>query len=322
MPYMESCFQTLTGIRLKGLSQFTGWIKPGSYYHGVVARKGQLHMCLHLAGTEPPKGPQICPSQTCPVTQKEEETPTTSLHTPEKEGSATQGARSSSPAPMETGGGGDGQSWSEQAEASANEEWRRGRPTKRHRSMSRKWEGRSTNPFSLQDSEERHEAVQQLYQHAGELTLACHNVAAQGMAGHYPGMELGEAKSLNSQVLCMISEYHLTCLSQGSSCISPVLLEAAKDLLPPIEEYLADDSFQGTRDLRVLEKAKTLQVAVWLHHLDMEVAGDGMASLSLDVIWHGRGPLLEFLLAPQTSSLMFEEVAQRVLAENRYKTES
>ena len=68
MPYMESHFQALTGIRLKGLSQFTGWIKPGSYYHGVVAREGQLHMCLHLAGTEPPKGPQIHPSQTRSVT--------------------------------------------------------------------------------------------------------------------------------------------------------------------------------------------------------------------------------------------------------------
>ena len=322
MPYMESHFQTLTGIRLKGLSQFTGWIKPGSYYHGVVARKGQLHMCLHLAGIEPPKGLQIHPSQTCPVTQKEEETPTTSLHMPGKEGSVTQGARSDSPAPMETGGVGDGQSLVEQAEASADEEWRRGRPTKHHWSMSRKWEGQSTNPFLLQDSEGRHEVVQQLYQHAGELTLACHDVAAQGMAHHYPGMESGEAKSLNNQVLCMISEYHLTCLSQGSSCISLVLPEAAKDLLPPKEEYLVDDSFQGTRDLRVLEKAKNLQVAVWLHGLGMAAAGNGMASLSLDVTRHSRGPLLEFLLAPQTSSLMFEEVVQWVLAENWYKTES
>ena len=40
MPYMERHFQALTGIKLEGLSQFTGWIKPGSYYHGVVARKG------------------------------------------------------------------------------------------------------------------------------------------------------------------------------------------------------------------------------------------------------------------------------------------
>ena len=120
----------------------------------------------------------------------------------------------------------------------------------------------------------------------------------------------------------MVSEYHLTCLSQGSSCISPVLPEAAKDLLPPIEEYLADDSFHGTRDLRVKEKAKTLWVSVWLHRLDMAAAEDGTASLSLDVARHGRRPLLEFLLAPKTSSLTFEEVIQQVLAENRYKTGS
>ena len=99
MPYMESHFKALTGIRLKGLSQFTGWIKPGSYYHGVVARKGQLHRCLHLAGTEPPKGLQIRPSQTHPVTQKKEETPTTSLHTPGEEGGVTQGACSDPPLP-------------------------------------------------------------------------------------------------------------------------------------------------------------------------------------------------------------------------------
>ena len=190
------------------------------------------------------------------------------------------------------------------------------------RSASRKWEDRSTNPFPLQDSKGRREAVQQLYRHAGELTPARHDVAAQGMACHYPDMEPGKAKSLNNQVLCMISEYHLTCLSRGSSCSSPVLPEAAKDLLPPVEEYLADDSFQGIRDLRVLEKAKTLWVAVWIHCLDMAAAGDGMASSSLDVARHGRGPLLEFLLAPQTSSLMFEEVIQWVLAENRYRTKS
>ena len=184
MPYMESHFQALTSIRLKGLSQFTGWIKPGSYYHGVVARKGQLHMCLHLAGTELPNGLQIHPSQTHSVTQKEEETPTTSLHMPGKEGSMTQGAHSDSPAPMETGGVGDGQSWVEQAEASDAEEWRRGRPAKHHRSASRKWEGWSTNPFPLQDSKGRREVVQQLYRHAGELTLTRHDVAAQGMARH------------------------------------------------------------------------------------------------------------------------------------------
>ena len=223
MPYMEHHFHTLTGVRLKGLSQFTGWIKPGSYYHGVVAKKGQLHLCLNLAGTTPPKGPQIRPSQSHPVTQKEEETPTTSPPMPGTESSATQGACSDPPMPMETGGVGDGQSWVEQAKASAKEEWRRDRPAKHHWSLSRKWEGWSTNPFPLQDSKGRYEAVEQLYQHAGECPLARHNVAAQGMACHHPDMESDVANSLNNQVLSMISNYHLTCLSQGPSYISPVL---------------------------------------------------------------------------------------------------
>ena len=322
MPYMERQFQALTGVRLKGLSQFTGWIKPGSYYHGVVARKGQLHLCLHLAGTALPRGSQIHPSQTQALMQKKEETPTTSPHMPGEEGGMTQGARSDPPIPMEAGGAGDGRSWAEQAEASTKEEWRRDRPAKHRRSLPKRWEAWSTNPFPLQDSEGRHEAVQQLYQHAGEHTLVCHDVAAQGMASHHPDLESGAAKSLNNQVLCMISEYHLTCLSQGPSYVSLVLPEAAKYLLSSMEEYMAGGDFQGTWDLRVLERAKTLRVAVWLHRLDMSATGDGEAFYSLDAARHGRGPLLEFLLAPQASSLTFEEVVHQVLAENWYKVES
>ena len=89
-----------------------------------------------------------------------------------------------------------------------------------------------------------------------------------------------------------------------------------------MEEYLAGGDFQGTWDLRVLERAKTLRVAVWHHCLDMAATGDGEASYSLEVTWHGRGPLGEFLLAPQASSLTFEEVIDRVLVENLYKIES
>ena len=57
MPYMEKHFHATTGITLKGLSDFMGWIKCGSYYHAVVARKGQLHKCLHLVGVELPRWP-------------------------------------------------------------------------------------------------------------------------------------------------------------------------------------------------------------------------------------------------------------------------
>ena len=119
----------------------------------------------------------------------------------------------------------------------------------------------------------------------------------------------------------MIAEYHLTDLAQGSSSISPVLLEVAKDLLPSIEDYLAGGEFQGTRDVRVVERAKTLRIATWLHHLDMVADGDGAASQSLEVTRHGRGPLLELLLSPMMSNLTFTDVVQSVIAKNQHRVE-
>ena len=216
MPYMECQFLVLTGVKLKGLSQFTGWIKPGSYYHGVVATKDQLHLCLHLVDTALPRGPQICPSETQALTQKKVDTPTTSHPSLGRVGSMTQGACSDPPIPMETGGVGDGQSWVEQVEAATEEGWRRDRPNKQHRSSPRRWEIWSPHPFPLQDIEGRHETIQQFYHHAGECAPA-HHVAAKGMASHHPDLEAGAAKSLNNMVLFMILEYHLTCLSQGPS---------------------------------------------------------------------------------------------------------
>ena len=322
MPNMERQFQVLTSVRLKGLGQFTGWIKSGSYYHGVLARKGQLNMCLHLAGVPPPTRPQICPSETWALTQRRVETPTASPHMPSNRGVATQGARSDAPTPMETGEAGDGHSWADQAKACPEEEWRRNRPAKHPQASSGRQDPHSINPFLLQDSEGRHEAVQQLYHHAGECAPAHHDVAAQGMATHHPDLEAGMTKSLNNMVLCMISEYHLMSLSQGPSYVSPVLPEAAKNLLPPLEEYRAGSDFQGTWDVRVLERAKTLRVAVWLHCPDMATAGDREASYSLDASEYSRGPLLEFLLTPLASNLTFEEVVHQVLGENWDKMES
>ena len=68
-------------------------------------------------------------------------------------------------------------------------------------------------------------------------------MATPGITHLHPEMELHEARSLGNQVLCMIAEYHLTGIAQGSSSISPVLPEAAKDLLPPIEDYVAGGGF-------------------------------------------------------------------------------
>ena len=143
---MERQFHAATCIQLKGLGDFMGWIKRGSYYHGLVARKGQLHKCPLLAGVELPRWLQITPSESCQVSQRREETPGTSPHAPSKKPSVAQGAPSDVPVPMETGGVGDGQSWVEQAEASTDDEFGRDRPMKHCWSESRRRGGRQHFP--------------------------------------------------------------------------------------------------------------------------------------------------------------------------------
>ena len=155
----------------------------------------------------------------------------------------------------------------------------------------------------------------------GEQPVARHDVAARGIMHLHLEMVLHEARCLRNQVLCMIAEYHLTGSAQGLSSLSPVLLEVAATLLPPIKDYAPNIAFEGTRDVRVLDHARTLQVAAWLHQLHMSARGDGMASETLEALGHSQGPLLELFLAPTMSNLTFQEVVDRVLHKNRHNAQ-
>ena len=126
---------------------------------------------------------------------------------------------------------------------------------------------------------------------------------------------------LRNQAACMIAEYHLTSSAQGLSSLSPILPVEAAALLPPIKNYVPGIMFKGTRDVRVMDRARTLRVAVWLHWLDMAITGDGMASETLEASQHHQGPLLESFLTLTTSNLTFREVVDYVLQENWHASE-
>ena len=93
------------------------------------------------------------------------------------------------------------------------------------------------------------------------------------------------------------------------------------DLLPPIKNSIPGVTFKGCRDVRVMDRARTLQVAVWLHQLDMAITGDGMASKTLEASQHCQGPLLESFLTPSMSNLTFREVVDCILQENWHPSE-
>ena len=229
-------------------------------------------------------------------------------------------APSSLPAPMETGGAGDGQSWAEQVEAGEEEPFQRSRPAKCPRSQSRRHEPKSRLPFPLQDSEGRFASISQLYDHAAAQPAAPHNVAGQAIMHLHPDLLPQKATRLGNQVACMIAEYHLTTSARQSS-LRPIILHEVAPLLPPLKKYVLGVSFEGTWDVRVMDHAVALRVAVWLHRLDMAVGGEALASETLEAGQHYLGSLLESFLTPRTSGLTYQEVVDRVLTETRRASE-
>ena len=171
-------------------------------------------------------------------------------------------------------------------------------------------------PFPLQDLEGRHTAVMKLYDHAVEQPPPRDGIAGEAIRHLHSHLLPRDARCLGNQVVCMIAEYHLMSSARVTSTESPILPEAAKPLLPNLKSYVPNISFEGSRDVRVMDCAKALRVAVWLHRLDMSAQGDEMASESLDTSQHHLGHLLESFLVPATHGLSFREVVARCLYEN------
>ena len=210
-----------------------------------------------MGSSEPSLKATTAPTQETPTEEPPvEETP--AEEPPVVEASVAGPSHSDTPAPMETGGAGDGRSWAEQVETSSEAEFRWARPLKCPRSQSRRQETGPVLPFPLQDTEGRLASVARLYEHVGEQRPPRDDVAGQAIRHLHPEILPPDARRLGNQVVCMIAEYHLTSSTRVSATLSPVLPEPAKLLLPAIKTHVSNVSFQGTRDVRVLDRAKAL----------------------------------------------------------------
>ena len=155
-----------------------------------------------------------------------------------------------------------------------------------------------------------------IHRHVKGLEPSQRNIASRAISASYPDFSPATVNGVASQVLCMISEYHLACAARGSTRTSPILPEAVQSYLPLLEKYTSP-SGTGLNDVRVRDhKSRSLHIAVWLHQMDMCLSGEREASESLVLSRHVRGPLLSYLLAPGTGNLRFEEVATQVVEEN------
>ena len=110
----------------------------------------------------------------------------------------------------------------------------------------------------------------------------------------------------------------MACMTRGAPVTSPIVPGELEDHLPPLTDYASPEDRSGATDIRVRDhQARTLQVAIWCHRLDMALSEEPASSGSLVRSRHRLGCLLAYFLGPGTTwELQFEDVVTQVLKEN------
>ena len=169
----------------------------------------------------------------------------------------------------------------------------------------------------------RREAIGQIYNCVDGKDLPPCNIASEALRAYYSGADPQTLKTWACQILCMIAEYHMACVTRGSPVTSPILPRVIEDRLPPLTDYALPKDRSGVTDVRVWDhQARTLRVAVWLLRLDMALSEEPAALGSLVWAQHSLGSLLAYFLGPRTAwGLWFEDVIDQVLRENKRHNE-
>ena len=269
MPYVAKLFREVTGQDLQGLSQFTGWIGQGGYYHWRVAQQGLIHHVPHLQRQPMPRTPDAHPGGR-PLPLRPAQTGTSSTGASGKRPDRTQ------PAP---GGSGQGSTPNQGAQPSTSSQGRKsttssqgrkstapsqdgmsaapcqgnkpastsrsgtpaapggpfGSPPGRGGAGDSTWTDwyqmvmlKASNriskpqgpPYPIGMAEGRREAIGQIYDKVDGKVPPSHNIISEALQAYYTRVYPQTLNTWACQMLCMIAEYHMACVTRGSR--SPV----------------------------------------------------------------------------------------------------
>ena len=78
-------------------------------------------------------------------------------------------------------------------------------------------------PYPIGTAQARWEAISQIYNRMDSKDPPPHNIAFEALQAYYSGVDPQTLKTWACQILCMISEYHMACITRGSPVTSPIL---------------------------------------------------------------------------------------------------
>ena len=358
MPYVAKLFREVTGRDLSGLSHFTGWIGIGGYYHWRVVQQGLVHQVPHLAGQPAPRTPDAHPSdKLLPLKPPQTETPSTGASgkqqdrsqpapsesrqepTPSQGGRPPTSSQSGmTAAPKQSGKSSTPRQGSEPASTGRSKpSTALGGPSNRPPGRGGAGDGAGTDwfqmymretwggiseppapPYPVWMAEERREAIGHIYDRVAGKEPPTHNIASRALRAYYTRVDPQTLSTWACQIVCMIAEYHMACVTQGSTVTSPILPRELAERLPPLADYAPPEDQSSATDIRVRDHwARTLRVAVLCHRLDMALREEPGSSRTLVRSRHCCGDLLAYFLGPGTAwELHFEDMVIQVLKEN------
>ena len=178
-------------------------------------------------------------------------------------------------------------------------------------------------PYPVGMTEAKKEAIGHIYDRVAGKEPPSHNVTSRALRAYYTRVNPQTLSTWGCQMLCMITEYHMACMTRGSAVTSLILPRELAERLPPLADYAPPKDQSGATDVRVRDHwARTLRVAILCHRLDMALSDEPGSSRSLVRSRHHCGDLLAYFLDPGTAlELRFEDVVTQVLKENRRHVE-
>ena len=137
-------------------------------------------------------------------------------------------------------------------------------------------------PYPIGTVQVRREAIDQIYDWVNGKEPPLCNIVSEALWAYYTRVDPQTLNTWACHILCMISEYHMACVTRGPPVTIPILPGELKDRLPPLADYASPEDRSGTTDVRVRDhRARTLQVAVWCPQLDMALSEEPVTSGSL-----------------------------------------